>query len=347
MRSSVVLIACVAAGLAAPGAARAKPLLLISTEASGEVVVVDPAKAQPVGSVKVGARARGLKLSKDGKRVFVAVAGPVKKNPAAPGPVPAPAPSADDAPGLVVVDVAARKVTKRVAIPPSPFGVDISPDGKIAYVSNSETNQLLAIDVGSGQIKQTTRVGAEPQGVAVRPDGKVVFVATHGSDEICAIDTKKMALLGRIDGGSKPQTVLLAPRGVATAFVPDEGLPNITMVDTKQNTFKGQFGVSGLPKTTPPAVLQSVAISPDGKILYLTTGAGKSVLIVDPEKKEVVGTVEGVGAFPRGIAISADGKKLYTANGPSNDVAIIDIASKKVEARVPVPGAPWAVVVAP
>jgi YVTN family beta-propeller protein len=58
-----------------------------------------------------------------------------------------------------------------------------------------------------------------------------------------------------------------------------------------------------------------------------------------------LGTVAGVGGFPRGIAISSDGKKLYTANGPSNDVAVIDVASQKVEARVAVPGAPFAIVV--
>ena len=86
---------------------------------------------------------------------------------------------------------------------------------------------------------------------------------------------------------------------------------------------------------------------PDGKLLYVTTGAGRSVLIVDPAKKAVVGTIDGVGGFPRGIAISRDGKKLYTANGPSNDVAIIDVASKKVESRVSVPGAPWAIVLVP
>ena len=347
MRSCSVFLACAAVALAASGAAHAKPLLLlVTTDAGGEVVVVDPAKPQPVGSVKVGARPRSLKLSKDGKRLFVAVAGPPKAAPG-PGGAPPPAPAADQAPGLAVVDVAARKVVKRIATPSSPFGVDLSPDGRIAYLSNSETNQVLAIDVGSGAIKKTTFVGNQPQGVAVRPDGKVVFVATHGSDELCAINTKKMELLGRIDAGSKPQMVLLAPGGAAMAFVPDEGLPNLTLVDTKQNTFKAQLPISGLAKTTPPAALQSAAVSPDGKVVYLTTGAGKSVLIVDVEKKTVVGTIEGVGAFPRGIAVSPDGKKLFTANSSSNDVAIIDVASKKVEARVAVPGAPFAIVVAP
>ena len=79
----------------------------------------------------------------------------------------------------------------------------------------------------------------------------------------------------------------------------------------------------------------------------MTTGPGRSVLIVDLAKKAAVGTIDGVGAFPRGIAIRRDGKKLYVANGASNDVAIIDVASKKVEARVAVPGAPWGIVLAP
>ena len=87
--------------------------------------------------------------------------------------------------------------------------------------------------------------------------------------------------------------------------------------------------------------MQSAVLSRDGKLLYVTTGPGKSVLIVDPAKKAVVGSIEDVGAFPRGIVLSADGKKLYTANGGSNDVAIIDVASKKVTGRIAVPGAPW------
>ena len=194
----------------------------------------------------------------------------------------------------------------------------------------------------AGTVKKKLTVGAEPQVVAVRPDGKVVYVATHGSDEVSAIDAKTLTLLGRIDAGPHPQTVLFAPRG-DTAVATDEGAPVVTVVDTKKHTFKEQFVLQGLPKTPPPA-MQSAVFAPDGKRLYVTTGGGKSVLIVDPAKKAAVGTIDGVGAFPRGIAISADGKKLYTANGASNDVAIIDIASKKVEARVAVPGAPWGIV---
>jgi YVTN family beta-propeller protein len=337
MRAPALFVACIVLAAATPIRGEAKPLLAVSAEAGGEVVLVDPATTQVVGRIKVGVRPRGLKASKDGRRLVVALAGPPRAA-AKPG-----APAAPVTAGVAVVDVATRKVAKQIAISPAPFGVDLLPDGKTAFVSNSDTNEIFAIDLVAGSVKKKLGVGAGPQAVAVRPDGKVVYVATHGSDEVSAIDPKTVTLLGRIDAGPHPQTVLFAPRG-DTAVATDEGAPVVTIVDAKKNTFKEQFVLQGLPKTTPPPAMQSAVFSPDGKRLYVTMGGGKSVLIVDPAKKAAVGTIDGVGTFPRGIAISPDGKKLYTANGASNDVAIIDIASKKVEARVAVPGAPWGIV---
>lgn len=344
MKSRSLFVASVAAGVAMASVAHAKaPLLAVTAEAGGEVVLVDPAKAQVVERIKVGARPRGLKLAKDKKRLLVALAGAPK---AAPKPgAPAAAPPAPSA-GLAVIDVPGRKVTKQIATPPAPFAVDLLPDGRSAFVSNSETNEVLVIDITDGSVKKKLAVGTEPQAIVTRPDGKVVYALTHGANELSAIDPKKVTLLGRIDAGVKPQAVVFAPQGGDVAFVLDEGVPTITMVDTKHNQPKGMIVVQPLTKM-PGAVMQSAVFSPDGKLLYVTTGAGKSVLIVDPAKKAVVGTIDAVGGFPRGIAISADGKKLYTANSASNDVAIIDVASKKVEGRVAVPGGPWAVVVLP
>jgi YVTN family beta-propeller protein len=345
MRTGILFVALLAITVTASNGAYAKPILIVSAEASGEVVFVDPVKAQSVERVRVGARPRGIKLSHDGRRLLVALAGPPKPATRA-GAAPAPLPAGDGSAGLAVIDVAARKVTKQVTTPASPFAVDFLPDGRTAYVSNSDTSEVLVIDVAAGSVKKKIPVGMEPRGVGVRPDGKVVYIATHGADEISAIDTKTMSLLGRIDAGSRPQTIVFAPRREA-AFVVDEGAPIVTTLDTKRNMFKEQFVIQGLAKTTPPPALQSAVISPDGKHLYVTTGPGRSVLIVELAKKAAVGTIDGVGAFPRGIAIRPDGKKLYVANGASNDVAIIDIASKKVEARVAVPGAPWGIVLAP
>ena len=259
-----------------------------------------------------------------------------------PGAGPASRLLASDA-GLAVVDIAAHKLTKQVVTAPAPFAVDLLPDGRTAYLSNSETNEVLVIDITGGSVKKKIAVGTEPLAVATRPDGKVVYAVTRGANELSAIDPKTMSLLGRIDAGMRPQAVVFAPRG-NIAFVMGEALPSVTIIDTKQNTLERELRLEG---TGPRRCCSRPSSSPDGKLLYVTTGPGRSVLIVDPAKKAAVGAIDGVGWFPRGIAISPDGKKLYTANGPSDDVSIIDLASKKVEATVAVPGGPWGIVVVP
>ena len=335
MTATALFVVGLAIAVAASDDAHAAPLLIVSADAAGDVVVVDPVTAQVVERIKVGARPRGLKLAKNRKQLFVALSGAQK----------AATPAAPSA-GVAVVDIATRKVTKVIATPPSPLAVDISPDGQTAYVANNETDELLVIDVAAGSVTKKIPVGTEPVAVAISPDGKVVYVATRTANELTAIDVKTLSLLTRVDAGMRPQAIAIASRG-DVAFVPDESIPSVTLVDLKKHMSKSYFMVQPLPKTTPAAALQSAVFSPDGKRLYVTTGFGRSVAIVDPIKKVTVGMIDDVGAFPRGIAISADGKKLYTANGPSNDVAIIDVASKKVQARVAVPGAPWSVVFVP
>jgi YVTN family beta-propeller protein len=89
-----------------------------------------------------------------------------------------------------------------------------------------------------------------------------------------------------------------------------------------------------------------VVLAPDGKQLYVSTGRGSSVAIIDVATRKVVRLIDGVGARPWGIAVSPDGKKVFTANGPSNDVSVIDVATGAVEKRIKVDGSPWGLAVA-
>jgi YVTN family beta-propeller protein len=89
------------------------------------------------------------------------------------------------------------------------------------------------------------------------------------------------------------------------------------------------------------------AISNEGNELYVSTGRGNSVAVIDTVKNNVVATIP-VGARVWGIALSPDGKKLYTANGASDDVSVIDVVARKEIKRVKVGAGPWGIaVVAP
>ena len=85
-----------------------------------------------------------------------------------------------------------------------------------------------------------------------------------------------------------------------------------------------------------------LALAPDAKRLYVSTGRGKKVFIIDTTTNQPVTSFE-VGERPWGIAVSPDGKKLFTANGPANDVSVVDLATNTVTARIKVKDRPWGV----
>jgi YVTN family beta-propeller protein len=99
-----------------------------------------------------------------------------------------------------------------------------------------------------------------------------------------------------------------------------------------------QLGQAGAIK--PMAVL----LSPDASKLYVSTGRGQKVFVVDTATNQPVASFE-TGQRPWGIALSPDAKTLFTANGPSNDVSVVDLATQKVTNKIKCTGGPWGVAV--
>jgi YVTN family beta-propeller protein len=87
-----------------------------------------------------------------------------------------------------------------------------------------------------------------------------------------------------------------------------------------------------------------IAVHPDGKKIFVSTGRAGKVFAIDTATEQVVGEVV-VGPRPWGIAISPDGRLLYTANGPSNDVSVIDASTLQVISRINVGTRPWGIAI--
>jgi len=320
------------------------PLVYVSDEAGGFVLAVDPAAATVVASIPVGKRPRGLKLSRDGKRLFVALSGSPR---AGPGVDEAHLPPADRAAdGVGVVDLATRKLVSTLPSGQDPESFDLSPDGETLYVSNEETSELTVLDVTSGFVRGRVRVGGEPEGVTVRPDGKVVFVTSEADSEVTAVDTATRTVVAHMPTAARPRSVVFTKDGL-TAFATDEVGGKMTVLDAVAYKALGDIALhEDSPMPTGPRPMGAV-LSRDGKELYVSCGRGGSVAIIDVAARKQVRSIDGVGDRPWGIALSRDGTRLYTANGTSGDMSIVDPVSGNVEKRVHIGGLPWGVVVAP
>jgi YVTN family beta-propeller protein len=57
-----------------------------------------------------------------------------------------------------------------------------------------------------------------------------------------------------------------------------------------------------------------VAVSPDGRKVYVANGGSGTVSVIDTATNAVTAEIT-VGVEPSGVAVSPDGSKLYVANG--------------------------------
>jgi YVTN family beta-propeller protein len=316
--------------------------LYVSAEDGGEVAVVDPDKGEVVARIPVGKRPRGMRISRDGKLLYVALSGSPRGRPGVDeSKLPPPDRSAD---GIGVVDLKARKLLRTIASGQDPEAFDLSRDGKLLYVSNEETAEMSVVDLHAGKVTTKIPVAEEPEGVTFAPDGKLVYVTSEQTNQVFAVDAKKHAVVARIPTGPRPRAVVFTRDG-ATAFVTCENAAMLTVIDAKKNVPAGDIKIVPVAKTPLGPRPMGAVLSPDGKLLYVSNGRGESVAVVDVASRKVVRLIDGVGGRPWGIGVSSDGKWIYTANGPSNDVSVIDAATGKVEKRIKVGGLPWGLVV--
>lgn len=317
----------------------AGPKIYVSDETGGEVVVVDAAQGSVLGRIPVGKRPRGMKISHDGKTLYVALSGsPI----AGPGVDEDTLPPGDrSADGIGVIDLATGKVTRVLPSGQDPEAFDISADDKTLYISNEETAEMAVLDIATGSIRAHVKVGEEPEGVTVRPDGKVVYVTCEETNEVVAVDTATLKIVARMKASGRPRSVVFTADS-KTGFVANETGGSVSVINTAKHTVVKTIT---LPKggAVPPRPMTAI-LSADAKHVLVSLGRAQGVAEIDAETFAITRTLEGVGARVWGITLSADGTKLYTANGPSNDISIVDIATGQVDKKIPTGGSPWGVV---
>lgn len=317
------------------------PRAYVSNENSNSVSVIDATTDTVIASIPVGKRPRGIRLSPDGKTLYVALSGSPQVPPGVDeSTLPAPDRSAD---GIGVVDVASLRLVRVLPGGQDPESFDVLPSGNSMFVSNEETAETSVLDIASGQVSGVIPVGEEPEGVTVRPDGAVVYVTSESNHQVTVIDTATSRVIATIPVGERPRAVAFTPDG-ARAYVTAEMGASVTVVDAKSHAVTGQIAISGPTGPARPRPM-GARISPDGKTLYVTNGRAGSVAVIDVESGHIRKTIEAVGVRPWGIDVTPDGRKVYVANGPSNDVSVIDSDSGEVRLRIKVGASPWGVAV--
>ena len=127
--------------------------LYVTAEIGGTVSVLDPAKNYEIahkinfelpGVLPEALQPVGLRATKDGKKVFVAL-GPANR--------------------VALIDGETDKVTDYLLVGQRVWQLAFSPDEKYLFTTNGNSNDISIIDVEAGKVVKSVAVGEQPWGV--------------------------------------------------------------------------------------------------------------------------------------------------------------------------------------
>lgn len=315
---AVVLLALGCLG----GAARAQQgTAYVSSEKDNALTLIDLATLTVKGTIATCKRARHLQLTPE-RKLMVACT---------------------DSNEADLIDPASGKSLRRIPLGDEPEAFDLSPDGKVIYVSNEDAGEASFIDAASGKKLNAVKVGGEPEGVKVSADGRTLYVTSEVASMVHVIDVASAKVVKNVKVGKRPRRMAITPDG-KELWVTNELGASVSIVSTATHevidTLK--FEVKGArAEDITPVGIQMTA---DGKRAFVGLGRANHVAFVDVPARKVTGLVL-VGKRAWNVTLDKAQARLYVVNGLSDDVTVVDVAGAKALKSVPVGRVPYGLVI--
>jgi len=210
-----------------------------------------------------------------------------------------------------------------------------------AYVLNYGTNAVGVIDTQTNQfVGPEIPVGSSPYSIAVTPDGKTAYVGNDSSESLNVINLQTGQAGPALELGANLYVIAISPDGKTVYMTTSSG--KVLILDTQTNQVVGSIPVEG-----ETAGLWGVGFTPDGKTAYVLNEGADSIVTVDTQTRQIIGTPIPTGEEPISVAFTPDGKKAYVTNYESNNVSVIDVQSRQNVGTIPVGEEPWGLSITP
>lgn len=331
--------------LAWSGATLAADKVYVANEGADTVSVLDAASFKTLASLRMGKMPHNVQVSPDGQFAWVTNNGEPGQMPDASvhkGMVQG-AHEAMAQPGAVwVIDTSTNTVVAQVPVGMHPAHVVVSPDGRLAYVTNGGDNTVSVIDTSARSLVATIPVGQFPHGLRISPDGKEVYVANLKGGTVSVIDTASQKEVAQVPAGKGPAQTGFTPDG-RWAFVSLSQENAVAVIDPATRKVIRKIAVGAVP-------IQLYATLDSRTLLVANQGTrqkpGNTVSLIDLKSFRVAKTVV-TAAGAHGVVVDREGRLAYVTNTYANSVSVIDMKDRRVTKTVPVGKAPNGISITP
>jgi YVTN family beta-propeller protein len=269
-----------------------------SNESDSTLDVFDRQSGRLLAKVKLSGHPNNISTTKDGGRVVVGIA----QEPAA----------------LDIIDTRSLKVSKSVPVKGRLHNVYVTPDNKYVVTGSIRSKMLTVIDLASEQVAWELQMseGVRPMTFERAADGstKRIFVQMSQLNGFAVVDFAQRKELEHIklpDYGFGVQERRMDSPSHGLGVAPDNRTLWVTSIQANA-VFAYSLpelkllGEAKLPETRVAgrqpisAVPNWVTFTPDGKRLYISNAAARSVSVIDTDAIKLIATVP-VGEVPKRI----------------------------------------------
>lgn len=242
-----------------------------------------------------------------------------------------------------VIDAETFKVTRHIAVGEGAHNVQVSPDGKRAWVTNngapqpaatgkshsgaahgamSHAGEVWAIDTETDEMVARVGVGRHPAHVVVSADSRWAYVTNGGDNTLSVVDTTSLKVVDTLPTGAFPHGIRLSPDG-KQAYVANLKGGTVSVIDTETRKEVSQIEVGKGPA--------QVGFTSDSRLAFVSLSQEASVAVIDPASRKVIRKVR-VGEVPIQLYATPDNRFLFVANqgnrkSPGNTVSVIDLST--------------------
>ena len=256
---------------------------------------------------------------------------------------------------LALVDPATEKVLVKLPTGRGPHEVAVSPDGRMAYVSNfgrysvypagdtlhdKASNTITVIDLVDRKVKTTFDLGTHtgPHGMVVSHDGKIVWATTETPQAVLELDSSSGKILHVWNTTQERSHMIVATPKETKFYVTNTVSGSVSVID--RSTGEAKVIVTG-PGT------EGIAISPDGKEVWAASRADAKISIIATATDAIVASFSSGGKSPKRMDFTPDGSQVWVTNSGSGETTVFDARSHELLASITTSKDPSGVSISP
>jgi len=229
---------------------------------------------------------------------------------------------------VAVVDLARRRVARRIATLDGPRSVE-SRAGAGALVGHAAAGAVTLLDGSPLRVRRVLRGFGEPRYAAIAPGGGHAFATDAGHGELAVVDLRRGRVVRRLEVGAGARHLALDPAGRRLWTALGSTAAILVVVDVTD-----PLTPRVVRRIAPPFGAHDVAFSPSGRRVWVTGGRTPSVALYRAAGDRPA-AILAADAAPQHVTFGP--QAAYVASGEGRSLTVHALDDGRVRRRAVTP----------